>query len=335
MSDRTIRVGLMGATGAVGAAVVEALERSKRIAWELVPIASPDTKVHTLEFRGEDLLVQNPTEEAINACDVVLFACPPDVTAQHADFAIEQGIACLDLSGALTERAGPPLLPLVDPAGLERFREDRIAVLPRPLPAAIASLLAPVLSAAGPCAVRGTALLPVSVAGRAGVDELAQEVVSLFNQREPPHQVFPKGLAFDLEPRMLTGLVDGVSFEERTASAQASLLTGLPEAAVHVTCALVPQFVGLTLSLHLLGDLKADVAREIWSKAPAVEVLDDDDDRLRPRSVGGIPAVHVGRIRDDPGGQGVHVWATTDSIAFGVAANVVAVLGALAGADLI
>jgi aspartate-semialdehyde dehydrogenase len=43
----------------------------------------------------------------------------------------------------------------------------------------------------------------------------------------------------------------------------------------------------------------------------------------------------VGRIRDDPGGQGVHLWATTDAIAFGVAANVVAVLGALVAEELI
>ena len=335
MTERTIRVGLIGATGAVGAAVIEALERSTRVSWDLMPVASPDTKTHTLEFRGQDLLVQNPTEEAITSCDVVLFACPPEVAAQHAPSVIEQGIACLDLTGALADQSGPPLLPLVDPSALENFREHRVAALPRPLPAAIATLLAPVVRAVGPCAVRGTALLPVTVAGRAGVDELAQEVVSLFNQREPPHQVFPKGLAFDLEPRMLTGLVDGVSFEERVACTQAAQLSGLPEAAVHVTCALVPQFVGLTLSLHLLGDLTAEVAREIWTKAPAVEVLDDDDDRLRPRSVGGVPAVHVGRIRDDPGGQGVHLWATTDAIAFGVAANVVAVLGALVAAELV
>jgi aspartate-semialdehyde dehydrogenase len=335
MTMRNLRIGLVGATGAVGGSVIEALERSTQALWELVPIASPDTGAHTIAFRGEERLIHNATDEVLRSCDLVILACPAAVAEKLSSLILDEGIACFDLSGVLAEHAGSPILPLVNSEALEAFRERRIAVFPRPLSATISTVLAPVVRAFGPCIVRGTALLPVSVAGRSGTDELAQEVISLFSQKEPPHEIFPEGLAFDLDPRMLTGLSGGQSFEERATSAQTAALLGLPLSAVYVTCVLSPQFSALAASLHVMGDLRAEGVRECWKAAPGVVLVDDEDTRLRPRAVGGVPAVHIGRLRDDPAGHGVHLWLTADALAFGVSANVAAVLGGLIAQDLI
>ena len=327
MADR-IRVGVAGATGAVGSELLALLGRRNTPVSEIVPMASPDSDVHQVPFAGGNVTVQNLHAEAIARCDVVFFAVPREVAAVHLAEARAAGVPVIDLSGALD---APRVVAWVNRDALAAFDETRAVACPAAAVTALATLLHPLCAGARRLACRGLVLHPASVRGRAGIEELSGQVVALFNNRKPPQRVFPHGLAFDVAPLGAPG-PSGWSEVEAATAAQVSGLLGLPPSDLALTEVVAPWFNGLCLSVHGVADpaLGAERAGALLDGAPGV-ILDRDPaaDLPRPRGIDGRLGVRVGRLRDDPAGEGFHLWAAADAVRWGVAGNAVAVMKAL------
>jgi aspartate-semialdehyde dehydrogenase len=203
---------------------------------------------------------------------------------------------------------------------------------------ALGTLLAPLLAGGGSLKARGMLWHSASAFGRQGVEELSNQVVSLFNSRSPARKVFPQGLAFDVVPALGEPGPEGWTADERRCAEETAALLGLPAAHVVLGSAVGPWFNGLCLALAVEPEpaLGAEACRQRLAGATGIALAGvSARDLPHPRGVDGSTALSVGRLRDDPDGRTVHLWAVADELRFGAAGNAVAILAALIEDDLL
>lgn len=312
---RGLRVGVVGATGALGGEILAVLDESSLSIAELVPVATDRSLGEEIEFQGRDcpVLAEAPR---VGALDLLFLCAPAAVSLEYTREALKASVPCIDASGALA--GAPEVTPRVAAFGpLESPEAHPLLVAPpgAALPWALA--LRPLAEAAGLRRVVGTVLQAASAGGREGIESLYHESVALFNQEEfPEPRVFPRPLAFDCLPA--AGEVDetGVSAGERAcAEALARLLPGPPRIAMtHVQ---VPVFVGFgaTGVIETERALSPLEAAELLVKAPGVEIWREDPGDLTLRAVAGLEEVVVGRLRPDPSVEhGLQLWIAADAL---------------------
>ncbi len=310
-----LRVGVAGATGALGKEIVGLLDKAKWRPTTLVPLASGSTTIPFVEYGGERVAVDDLAGEALDNLDALIIAVPPDVATDVADAAAEEGTLVVDCSGAYLDDPDVPIcIPWVNPGVLQ---EPLRGVVGTPSSAAtlLASVLGPLTRAGVEGPFNATVMLPASTWGRAGIEELSRQVVTLFNAGTPPRKVFENGLAFDLLPQ-LGGLLDsGWTEREATVVAELRQLLGI-QTELDVTLVAVPVFSGVSASCELrpTRHVPVELIRQILSDGGVV-IGDDDNARFvpRPRRVEGQPFAHAGRLRADSGGN-LHMWLAMDNL---------------------
>ena len=322
-----VGVAVLGATGVVGAELIELLSEADWVQ-TLVPIASPGCKTPDVMFRGRPTKVLNATADALESAQVVFAAAPRGKQAALLQAAAKAGVVVVDIGNDFADEREVPVSGLgLNPSELDHVGEAGVVVTPGPLALTLAAVAAPLHEDFGLLSARGTSLMSASSAGNAGIHELSGQVAALFNSQDPPRKVFEEGLAFDLVPEH-GDLIGQWLRSELEAVRHASRLLGLPGDRFALTQVITPTFVGLGLSLHLRTETPIDPegVAHCLAEAPYVKLGAGRD--LQPRSRTGHPIVRVGRLRADPGGDGVHLWASTDPIRLTVA-NAVATVEAL------
>ena len=173
-------------------------------------------------------------------------------------------------------------------------------------------------------------MLPASLQGRDGMDELSKQVVALFSSGTPPRKVFPDGLAFDLLPAVGEIGEDGWTSREVMVREQVRRMLGV-QWPMHITLVGVPVFSGISAQISIRSgrQIPPDLAERVLADAGVV-FPDTAGARYlpRPRRVEGQPFVHVARTRSADEGGSLHLWAGLDNLR-GAATAAVAVGGAL------
>lgn len=325
-----LRVGVAGATGALGKEILTVLEAAPYKPETLVPLASERTTVPFVEFNEQHVAVDDLGFEAIEDLDLLFLAVPPDVARETGERAVSEGVLTIDCTGAFAADPDVPLVvPWVNPEALSEPSPNGLIALPCPE----ATLMGPILSALGRAGILGeveaTVFVPASLSGRAGIDELSKQVVSLFSGGTPPRKVFPDGLAFDLLPAIGMQLEDGWTDREKMVAAHIQRLLGV-ELPIHVTLVGVPVFSGMNANITLRTSraAPADLVERLLKDSGMVLPEASGARYLpRPRRTEGQPFVHVGRIRSDDRGR-LTLWAGLDNLR-GTATAAVAVGGAM------
>lgn len=325
-APRSITVAVVGATGSVGRDLIATLSRSSLPIGEWRLVATRGTRSPRMEVAGEDLPVHAlPADSAGSALwegvDLAFLCVPPEVAEAHAGVLQDRDVPVVDLSGALGGKA-PLAVPAAGLDGLGDFADAGAIVSPSPAAVLLTTVLHP-LRALGATGAFGTLLLSAGLAGRDGVEELSQQVVSMFNQSEAPRKVFPTGLAFDVLPQV-GSTEDGWTATERRAIAETATLLGPPRFPLGVTAAVVPTFSGVAASLFVSFDVTPDL-ESVSRIIEAVPTLQLADPAPGTRRLTGRARAVVGRLRRDPSGQGLHLWAAADNLRFGASSNALAI----------
>lgn len=314
-AERGLRVGVVGATGALGGEILAVLDQSSLRIEELVPIATDRSLGEEIEFQGADrpVLAEPPR---VGALDLLFLCAPASISLEYTREALKASVPCIDASGALA--GAPEVTPRVAAFGpLENPEAHPLLVAPpgAALPWALA--LRPLADAVGLRRVVGTSLQAASAGGRQAIESLYQESVALLNQEEfPEPSAFSRPLAFDCLPAVGEVEESGICAGERAVvQALENLLPGPPRIAVtHVQ---VPIFVGFgaTATIETERPLSALEAAELLAKAPGVELWRDDPGALTLRAVAGLEEVVVGRVRPDPSVEhGLQLWIAADAL---------------------
>lgn len=318
-----VRVGLAGATGALGGEILRVLDRAPWRPEHVVALASPRTTVSHVEYGDERLPVDDLSDQAMDDLDVLILAVPSDVAREAGERAIAEGTPVVDCSGVFADDGDVPLVvPWINPEGLGDLARPVVS-LPRPATTLLASALGPLRRAGVEGPVDATVLVPASIRGREGVEELSRQVVALFNSSTPPRRVFPEGLAFDLLPQLGPADDDGRTADERRVGAELERLLGA-SGPYDVQMVGVPVFSGFSAHVVLRSQRRAppELVTQILADG-GVRLSDDPAPRYvpRPRRVEGKPFAHAGRIRQGAGGE-LHLWLSMDNLATSAAVAV-------------
>jgi len=310
----SLRVGVAGATGALGGELIGLLEERRFPIGELAPFASEDSLGSAIELRGEAWSVLGP-DEPLRGLDLLFLCAPPAASLELARRALHAAVPCLDLSGAL---AGTPDVPLVVAelgAPSERLRAPIVAAPAGPA-LAFSLVLAPLAAAAGLERVSATALVAASSGGRGGIESLSQESIALFNQQDlPDADTFGRPVAFDCVPCVGEPDESGDSAHERAIARELRALLG-DALRVGVTSVRVPTFSGDggIVAVETARPLAPEAARAILAKAPGVALFDDPEGPST-RASAGQDDVLVGRLRRDPSSErGLLLFTAADAL---------------------
>lgn len=331
MAMSPVRVAVVGATGSVGEQVLERLARhADRFSVSAFGGPSRSPRVDQVPFGEASLPVDPVGAIAMVKLDAAVVCIPTAAARAVIPALAARGVVAIDVGDSTAGVVDAPLwVPSVGgllPEGVPAAGVVRTPTAPGWL---VAALAAPLVEL-GLSRVEATVLLPATSRGRAPSEELGQQVVASFTQGDPPRRYFPDGLAFDLLPEDVPP--DEWSDRERLAAEEVAELTGLASDRVVITLATAPLFSGMSASLHLSG-VGVDDAEVALSGAGALKSVQRTN-RLRPRAFTGREQVGWGRLRPDPAGDGVHLWAAGDNLA-GAGATAVEVLLRLAEAGIV
>jgi aspartate-semialdehyde dehydrogenase len=291
------RVGVVGATGAVGRVVVELL--GERGFEDVRLFASARSAGNEIGGR----VVEEATVETLAAgdLDVCLFSVGASASRELVPHAVRGGAICVDKSAAFRLDDGVPLV--VPEVNGERVREhDGVLANPNCCAIPLALVLKPLHDAAGLRAVRVATYQSASGKG-------AQRLQQLLD--EPPAE---HDLSADWD-------FDGEEFDEEVKLREETRkILELPELPVSATCVRVPVPVGHAESVWVETEepLEPSRARDVLAAAPSVRV----EDFPSPRQAAGADEAFVGRIRRDPGAEnGLSLFLACDNLRKGAALN--------------
>ncbi|MCC8464924.1 aspartate-semialdehyde dehydrogenase [Photorhabdus bodei] len=312
-------IALLGATGAVGEAILALLQERQFPVGELYPLASERCAGESLRFNGKNFVVGDAADFDWSQVQLAFFVAGLEATAQYVEKATEEGCLVIDNSGLFAMEPDVPLVvPGVNPDVLADYRNRNIIALADSMTSQVLTAIKPLVDAAGIARLHLTNLFSVSVHGKAAVDELAGQSARLLNGIPPEPGRFSKQLAFNLLP-LPTDAEGSVREERRLVDQIRKILQdeGLP---ISVSCVQSSVFYGNAQVVHLetLRPVGVAEAREELERMIDINVSDDDDYPTPVTEASGNEALSIGCLRHDYGMPEVlQFWSVADNIRFG------------------
>ncbi len=322
-------VAVIGATGAVGGEMLRCLERSSFPTGEVKAFASERSVGKRLAFRNGDIELQALTPGALEGVDVALFASESDISKEYAPIAVKAGAVAIDNSSAFRM---DPSVPLVVPEvnGDMVTADQRIYANPNCVAAIMAVALWPLHRAGKLKRIIAATYQSASGAGAAAMEELEVSTRAYLKGETYEPKVLPHPYAFNLFNHNTAIGADGYNGEETKVIAEMRKIFGVPDMRIGVTCVRVPVLRAHSMAImaEFADKLSVEQAREVLSKAPGVQVVDDRaaNHFPMPVEVSGKDDVLVGRIREDlsdPTGHTLALFICGDQLLKGAALNAV------------
>jgi aspartate-semialdehyde dehydrogenase len=325
------RVGVVGATGAVGSTILEVLAKRRFPVSELVPLASARSAGSKVEFAGEKIEVRELTDESFRGLDLILSSAGGKISAEWAPKWIEAGAVVVDNTSYWRMHED---VPLVVTGVNDDAAEGHNGLVANPNCTTMQLMVAlkPILDAAGIERLIVSTYQSVSGTGRAAIQELRGQSEAVLKGKEVEAKVYPHQVAFNILPQV-ENFKDGDDYttEERKVMAETRKILGLTEAVgISATCARVPVVTGHSESVNVqtARELSPEECRDLLSDVDGLVVLDDPGAGIYPLPIvaAGRDEVLVGRIRRDPSHERcLNLWVVGDNLRKGAATNAVQV----------
>ena len=329
---------VVGATGAVGAVMLQILSQHADVWGEIRLAASPRSVGRKLAVRGEECEVMPVGEDVLDGVDVALFLVPGEVSERWAPVAVARGAVVVDASPAFRMDPDVPLVvPEVNPHAV-RVRPRGIIASPHDTTLAMIPAVGALHAEFGLRELVVSSYQAVSGAGREAVAALRAQM-SLVAGTElgaGPGDVrravgddlgpLPAPLALNVVPWAGSLADDGWSTEELGLRAETRKILDLPGLKVAATCVRVPVLTTHSLSVHACFENKVTVERahEILATSPGVVLYDNPEvgDFPTPADVVGTDPTWVGRVRRSPDDDcGLELFVCGDNLRKGAALN--------------
>ncbi|OAN36395.1 aspartate-semialdehyde dehydrogenase [Mycolicibacterium iranicum] len=340
-----VRIGVVGATGQVGQVMRNLLAERDFPATEVRFFASARSAGKKLEFRGQEIKVEDSETADPSGLDIALFSAGATMSRVQAPRFAAAGAVVVDNSSAWRKDPEVPLV--VSEVNFDRDAGNRpkgIIANPNCTTMAAMPVLKPLHDEAGLTRLIVSSYQAVSGSGLAGVEELATQARAVIDGVEqlvhdgsaldyPTPNKYVAPIAFNIVP-LAGSLVDdgsGETDEDQKLRNESRKILGIPELLVSGTCVRVPVFTGHSLSINAEFSQPLSVARatEILGGAPGVTLTDVPT----PLAAAGADDSLVGRIRQDPGvpdGRGLALFVSGDNLRKGAALNTIQIAELLA-----
>ena len=325
-------VAIAGATGNVGREIIQILEDKNFPVDQLFLLASSRSKGQTIEFRGEQLIVEDLAEFDFSKAHLGLFSPGGKVSAEYAPKAAKAGCLVIDNTSYFRMKNDVPLIvPEVNASDLEDFfnNEERSNIIANPNCSTIQMVVAlkPLHDHAIINRVVVSTYQSVSGAGKDAMDELFNQTQNIYANKNIEKNKFTKQIAFNVIPHIDTFVDNGNTKEEEKMINETKKI--LDEGIkVSATCVRVPVFISHAESINVEFDspLSDQEASKLLKEFDGVSVIDfrKDEGYVTPIEAAGEDKVYVSRIRNDTSvDNGLNIWVVADNLRKGAALNAV------------
>ena len=336
---QSYRVAILGATGAVGTELLSLLEQRNFPVAELKLLASPRSAGQQLAFQGENLVIEALDESAFKNIDLVLASAGGSISKVWAPKAVESGAVVIDNSSAFRMDAEVPLvIPEVNPQAAATHQG--IIANPNCTTILMAVAIYPLHQIQPIQRIVVATYQSASGAGARAMEEVKQQAIAILAGKEPPTEIFPYPLAFNLFPHNTPLNQQGYCEEEMKMVNETRKIFGVADLRVTATCIRVPVLRAHSeaINLEFASPFEVAKARQILSQAPGVKLVEDWQANYfpMPMDASGQDEVLVGRIRQDISSpNGLELWLSGDQIRKGAALNAIQIAELLAAQSLI
>lgn len=348
---REYNVAILGATGAVGMRMVRQLEDSTVPVKNLKLLASSRSAGTKIEFKGEEIEVEETTPDSFEGVDIVLASAGGGTSKKFLPEAVKRGAVCIDNTSAY--RMDPDVPLVVPEVNVDQLANHR-GIIANPNCSTIQMVVAlqPVFEKFGLNQIVVSTYQAASGAGQSALNEFYGQAQDYLDGKEMSADILPtKGdkkhypLAFNLLPQIDVFEEDGSTHEEwkMVHETKKIMLNDMDatDIKVNATCVRVPVAISHGESVYFEVEdksaTKEDIQRVIDQFDGAV-LQDDPDYQVYPQPITaeGKRSTFVGRIRADQENPGCfNMWVVADNLLKGAAWNTVQNAEELVKRDLV
>ena len=321
-----MKIGILGATGAVGRQMLECIEERKLRVEELRVFASERSKGKKLPFAGQELTLEVVSQERLNGLDYVLGAVSNSLSKEYRPLVEKSGAVYIDNSSAFRQEDGVPLV-VPEINGPDALDHHGVIANPNCSTAITLMALAPIAKLSPIKAINACTYQAVSGAGMGGISELQDEVTALTKGESVEAKVFPAQIAFNVIADIGSPLENGYTTEEMKMQNEGRKILHLPDLLVTCTCVRVPVYRSHSIAVTVVTEEPVSVE----AAEKAIAAFDGDllvtDHTPTPLENSDKDIVQVGRLRRDlTNPNGLTLWCTGDQIRKGAATNAVQIM---------
>lgn len=319
-----MKIGIVGATGAVGQQMLMCLvDRDLKIE-ELRLFASVRSTGKEVDFKGNKIIVENLETKRFAGLDYVLGALEADISKEIAQEIVDAGCIYVDNSSAFRSDINVPLVvPEVNREDI--FKHKGIIANPN-CSTIITLMVASVLNRLSKIdKMMVSTYQAVSGAGVMGMQELNQQIQSIGHGQACKVNTFQKQIAFNCIPQIgdLNDL--GYTSEEMKMQNEGRKILHNDDLLVNCTCVRVPVMRSHSISCTCFTQDKVELAmfKQALEKAKGIQIME----LPTPLDASNQDKILVGRIRNDILFEnGITFWCVGDQIRKGAATNAVQII---------
>jgi aspartate-semialdehyde dehydrogenase len=335
--SRAVAVGIVGATGQVGAVMRRILLERGFPVGDLRLFASARSAGSTITWGDREITVEDAETADPAGLDIALFSAGGSTSRALAPRFAEAGAVVVENSSAW--RMDPDVPLVVSEVNPDAVRQAPKGIIANPNCTTMAAMpvLKPLHDEAGLVRLVASTYQAVSGSGLAGVEELAGQVAAVGDRGPllthdgsavelPAPGTYVRPIAFNVLPMAGTVVDDGTeeTDEEQKLRNESRKILDIPDLRVSGTCVRVPVFTGHSLSINaeFASSLPVKRALEILADAPGVSLSAVPT----PLQAAGQDPSFVGRVRQDPGvdgERGLALFVSNDNLRKGAALNTV------------
>ena len=332
-----LNVAVVGATGAVGEAMLEILAERKFPVGKLYALASERSVGKKVKFGNREQDVDDLADFDFSQVQIGLFSAGGSISAEYAPKAAAAGCVVIDNTSHFRYDDDIPLVvPEVNPDAIADYKSRGIIANPNCSTIQMVVALKPIYDAVGIERINVATYQAVSGAGRSAVEELVRQTAMLLNGRPLEIEGDAKQIAFNAVPQIDTFQDNRYTKEEMKMVWETRKIFADDSILVNPTAVRIPVFYGHSEAVHLetRDKISAEKVCELLGNAPGVTLLDGQKSGEYPTAVSessGNDPVFVGRVREDISHpRGINLWVVSDNIRKGAALNSVQIAEILA-----
>ncbi|EBY2031956.1 aspartate-semialdehyde dehydrogenase [Salmonella enterica subsp. enterica serovar Tennessee] len=313
-------IAILGATGAVGEALLETLAERQFPVGEIYALARHESAGEHLRFGGKSVIVQDVVDFDWTQAQLAFFVAGAEASAAWIDDATNAGCLVIDSSGLFALEPDVPLVvPEVNPYVLADYRNRNVIAVADSLTSQLLAALKPLIDQGGLSRIAVTSMLSASAQGKKAVDALAGQSAKLLNGIPiDEDDFFGRQLAFNMLP-LLPDREGSVRQERRIVDEVRKILQ---DDGVMISASVVqsPVFYGHAqmVSFEALRPLAAEEAREAFSRGEDIVLSEETDYPTQVGDASGNPQLSIGCVHNDYGmPEQIQFWSVADNVRFG------------------
>ncbi|MBS1903148.1 MAG: aspartate-semialdehyde dehydrogenase [Bacteroidetes bacterium] len=335
-----IRLGVVGATGAVGAEMFRVLEQRNFPYASLRAFASERSAGKVVYCNGTQITVEAVNESVFTGLDIALFSAGSSITKQFRAAAKAAGCLIIDNSSAYRMEPDVPLvIPEINGDDC-RMHQGLIAV---PNCSAIVMLMAvaPLRSLGRIKRIVVSTYQAVSGAGAKALAELEEQTREIVAGKEPTKNALPYQIAFNLFSHNTEINPQGYNGEEWKLIHESQKILHDDSIAITATCVRVPvsRAHSESVNIEFAGPRPSvEAIREVLSNSEGVRLVDDRARNYFPMPIeaSGGDDILVGRIREDISNpNAIDLFVSGDQLRKGAALDAVQIAEYILTHDLL